>query len=95
MFKYYQRRLTVMKRIVAEADELSLDLYWRALLHHEQAPGCQHLETRPPGVNLMTFGGFAALPREGRYLTRIIGRDQNGLRYACQNQPAEALYSSP
>ncbi|MBI4532039.1 MAG: hypothetical protein HY709_11035, partial [Candidatus Latescibacteria bacterium] len=95
LFRYYQRRLGVMKEIVAEAGtNLSLDLFWKALLHHDpQAPGCQHRETRPPGVELFHVGGFVLLPGEGRYLKRIIAWENGTLRYACSNTPVEAHYS--
>ena len=96
VFKYYERRLQVMKEIVAAAeagDGLDLDVYWKALLHHDpQAPGCTHLETRPDGVELFTFGGFAVLPREGRRFSRIIARQDGGLRYACANPAVETRY---
>jgi hypothetical protein len=94
IFIYYQKRLGVMKGIVAEAeDHLNLGIFWKALLHHDpQAPGCQHRETRPPGVELFNFGGFALLPREGRYLNRTIAWEGETLRYACSNIPAEARY---
>ena len=94
LFKYYERRLRVMKEIVAEAeDRLDLEVFWRALLHHDpQAPGCQHRENQPPGVELITFGGFALLPGEGRHFRRTIARQNGGLRYACGNPPVESRY---
>lgn len=97
LFGYYQRRLGVMKEIAVEAgDELDLEVFWRALLHHDpQAPGCQHREDLPPGVELFNMGGFALLPRGGRYIKRIIARENGRFRYACANTPVESFFSFP
>lgn len=96
LFKYYQRRLKVMKEIVAEAeagDGLDLEVFWRAILHHDaQAPGCTHLETKPEGVELFTFGAFARLPREERSFSKILARVDGGLRYGCQTPVVESRY---
>ena len=96
LFKYYERRLRVMQEIVAAAEAgegLDLEVYWQAILHHDpQAPGCTHLETRPEGIELFTFGAFAQLPREGRSFRRLLARDQGSLRYACDNPAVESRY---
>ena len=94
LFNYYKRRLRVMKGIVAAAEgRLDLEVFWRALLHHDPlAPGCQHRESLPPGVELITFGGFALLPAEGRHFRRTIARENGGLRYTCENPPVESRY---
>ena len=96
LFGYYERRLQVMKEIVAEAeagDGLDLEVFWRAILHHDkQAPGCTHLETKPAGIELFTFGAFAELPREGRSFRRIVARVDGGLRYGCETPVVESRY---
>ena len=96
LFKYYERRLQVMKEIVAEAEAgggLDLEVYWRAILHHdEEAPGCTHLETKPPGIELVTFGAFAHLPREQRSISKTIARVDGGLRYGCEVPTVERRY---
>ena len=96
LFKYYERRLQVMKRIVAEAEAgggLDLDVYWRAILHHdEEAPGCTHLETKPAGIELFTFGAFAHLPREQRSISKTIARVDGDLRYGCEVPAVERRY---
>ena len=96
IFKYYERRLQVMKGIIAEAeasDDLGIEAYWRAQLHHDPvAPGCQHLDTMPSGVELLTFGAAANLPAEGRRFSRTLARDNGGYRYACENPAVENRY---
>ena len=94
LFNYYERRLRVMKQIVAESEgRLDLEVFWSALLHHDTlAPGCQHRESLPPGVELITFGGFALLTAEGRHFKRTIARENGGLRYACENPAVERRY---
>ena len=96
LFKYYQRRLQVMKEIVAEAEAgsgLDIDVFWRAILHHdEQAPGCTHLETKPAGIELFTFGAFAHLPREMRSISKTIARDDGSLHYSCEVPAVESRY---
>lgn len=91
VFKYHDRRLEVMEQIVAEAEAnggLNEQVYWDSVLHHDpQAPGCTHMETRPPGVELFTFGAFCVFPRECRQLRKIVSRDGDGLRYGCDNPP--------
>jgi hypothetical protein len=96
LFVYYERRLQVMKEIVAEAEAgegLDLDVYWRSILHHdEEAPGCTHQETRPEGIELFTFGAYAHLPREGRSLARTLARVDGGLRYGCETPAVESRW---
>ena len=91
VFKYHDRRLEVMEQIVEEADAnggLNEQVYWDSVLHHDpEAPGCTHFETRPPGVELFTFGAFCVFPRECRQLRKIVSRDGDGLRYGCENPP--------
>ena len=78
----------------AEAgDGLDLQVYWRAILHHdEQAPGCTHLETKPAGIELFTFGASAYLPREDRSFSRTIARVDGGLRYGCETPAVESRW---
>ncbi len=94
LFTYYERRLQVMKEIVAEAGEgLDLNVYWRSILHHdEEAPSCTHLQARPEGIELFTFGAFAYLPREGRSLARTLARVDGGLRYGCEMPAVESRW---
>lgn len=95
LFHWYERRVQVMREVV-EADwpNLSLDTYWRSVLHHDPiAPGCQHEETRPQGVDLITMGCFATLPREERAFSRVVVREGNRFRYACTAQPVESTFS--
>ena len=94
VFQYYERRLAVMKEVMAQAGgRPDLETYWAALLHHDpQAPGCQHRENMPPGVELFTLGGSALLLRERRILDRTIAREESGIRYVCANPPVETRY---
>lgn len=96
VFKYHDRRLEVMKRIVDNAAVtrgLNEQVYWESVLHHDpEAPGCTHRETRPAGIELFTFGAFCVFPRECRSLRRIVSRDGDGLRYGCQNPPVHSRW---
>jgi hypothetical protein len=94
LFRYYERRLAVMKQVVAEAEAegaLDVDVYWRSVLHHDaQAPGCQHVEREPEGAELLTMGASAQLPLQGRRLTRTIARDGDRILPACETPVVES-----
>ena len=96
LFEYYDRRIEVMRQIVDEAeagDGLDLEVYWQSVLHHDpQAPGCTHKETRPPGIDLYTFGAFALLPQAGRWLYKRISKENGEVRYSCENRAVETRF---
>ena len=87
LFKYYQRRLGVMKEILAAAeagDGIDGEVFWKAMLHHDaEAPGCQHRDTMPPGVELFTHVAAYTLPAEGRSFRRVMARDTGRVLYPC------------
>ena len=95
-FRYYERRLAVMKEILMEAETngcLGVDAFWRSMLHHDpQAGGCQHRDTMPEGVELFTHCAAATLPAEGRQLNRRIARHNGSVRYPCDVPPQEVRF---
>ena len=93
IFKYYERRLAVMKQILAEAAAdggIDGDVFWRAMLHHdENAPGCQHRDNMPEGVALFTHVAGYTLPAEGRSFRRVIARENGEVLYPCSVESIE------
>ena len=97
LFSFYRRRMERMAETV-ERDEGShgLQTLWDMMLDHDpegRGSTCQHLENRPPGVQLFCLGAFATLPAEGRCLKRTISFENGRIRYACQNPPGEGRFS--
>ena len=95
-FRYYERRVGVMRQIFGEAeagDGLSMQALWDSMLHHdEEAAGCQHRETMPRGVELFTHVGTAILPAEGVRLTRQIATEKGEVRYPCSVPALESRW---
>ena len=95
-FKYYERRVGVMRQILDEADAgagLSLQTFWDSMLHHdEEAGGCQHRDKMPKGVELFTHVGSAILPEEGVRLTRLIASEKGEVRYPCSVPDQESRW---
>jgi len=96
LFHYYERRLEVMKQVVAEAQAegpLDVEVYWKSVLHHDtRAPGCQHLDRIPEGIELFTMGATAQLPRQGRRLGRTIARVGERIVPPCETTVVESLF---
>ena len=88
LFKYYERRVSVMRAILAEGEAqggIDGELFWRAMLNHdEEGAGCQHRETMPPGIELFTHVAYYYLPAEKRTLHRAIARDKGRVLYPCE-----------
>ena len=86
-FKYYERRLVVMKQVLAQAeagDGLNLQAMWDCMLHHDpEAPGCQHIETLPTGVELFTHEASAWYPAKGWKFKRRFATENGTVRWPC------------
>lgn len=88
LFKYYERRVSVMREILAEGEAnggIDGEVFWKAMLNHdEHGAGCQHRETMPAGVELFTHVAYYVLPAEKRIFRRAIARDNGRVLYPCQ-----------
>ena len=88
LFKYYQRRVRVMRQTLADGEAnggIDGEVFWKAMLNHdEKGAGCQHRETMPTGVELFTHIAYYVLPAEKRVFRRTIGRDNGRGLYPCE-----------
>ncbi len=88
LFKYYQRRVHVMRQTLADGEAnggIDGEVFWKAMLNHdENGAGCQHRETMPTGVELFTHVAYYVLPAEKRVFRRTIGRDNGRVLYPCE-----------
>ena len=88
LFKYYERRVSVMREILAEGEAkggIDGEIFWNAMLNHdEEGAGCQHRETMPRGVELFTHVAYYVLPAEKRSVGRAIARDKGRVLYPCE-----------
>ena len=82
-----------MKQILEEAEAgsgIDGEVFRKAMLHHDElAPGCQHRDRMPEGVNLFTHTASYTLPAEGRSFNRVIARDNGKVLYPCSVPPVE------
>ena len=88
LFKYYERRVSVMRDILAEGEAnggIDGEVFWNAMLNHDEAgAGCQHRDAMPTGVELFTHIAYYVLPTQKRSFRRAIGRDNDRVLYPCE-----------
>lgn len=96
-FKYYRKRYDWMQRTVSEAKgNLSLEVVWKMLTGH--APGgamCQHHDSLPPGLCIVTLGVWAVLLKEGRRLVRNAYKEGKDWVYPCSVEQVEVHIKVP
>lgn len=99
LFRFYRGRMKRMAQTV-ERDEgrCTVQTMWDMLLDHDPdgvGSTCQHLDNRPPGVDLFCMGAIVTSVGEGRCLRRTISYEGDQIRYACQNAASEGRFHWP
>jgi len=85
LFRYWQRRMdSIEAAIERNRDNLGVEAMWETLLNHApRGAVCQHADSRPKGVFLVTLSVSVLAPAIGRLWTRWL---KDG-RPPCQGEP--------